>query len=151
MFFNNLLILALFDSPPVCLTFTPLTAGSRLFHHQSTVFRDRQTFLLFTVCLPFLQDRDRERNKLLNANHFVTPFTLILHSTNLYFLYHKPFGNALLKQAVGQITVMLHHLTCISHTKHIIQTEVDQWGCADPGSECDKNTTSAWCCSLCKL
>lgn len=39
----------------VCPTFTPLTAGAGLFHHQSTVVRHQRTFLLFTVGLPLLQ------------------------------------------------------------------------------------------------
>lgn len=39
----------------VCLTFTPLTAGSSLFDHQSAVLRDQRTFLLLTVGLPLLQ------------------------------------------------------------------------------------------------
>lgn len=33
-------------------TFTPLAAGSGLFHHQSAVLRDQRTFLLFAVGLP---------------------------------------------------------------------------------------------------
>lgn len=39
------------------LTFASLTAGSRLFDHQSTVLRHQGTLLLFTVCLPLLMER----------------------------------------------------------------------------------------------
>lgn len=38
------------------LTFTPLTAGSGLFHDQSAVFRHWLAFLLFAVRFPILQD-----------------------------------------------------------------------------------------------
>lgn len=37
-------------------TFASLTAGSRLFDHQSTVLRHQGTLLLFTVCLPLQTD-----------------------------------------------------------------------------------------------
>lgn len=64
--FHNHLLPALSVRPHVCLTFTSLAASSRLFHHQSTVLRDQRTLLLFTVCLPVLQQREggRINNKL---------------------------------------------------------------------------------------